>query len=178
LTTYAHSPYLYDHLIDVAWRALDGTQALQYPGATLNAKGKEWRTFINEAGNLGQGTQPRLILETFRNQRIYSDSQTNLQECNTFQGIKTQMGLAEDYKAVCALSQCISQSILEGNGGIPNLSAGRKVNPEIVGLRACQTLANQRFHQEVQLVKAQMMQTSSRMLKTVSNTYLNEYLTQ
>ena len=47
---YVKSPWLFDQLVDVGFRYLDGVQSLQYENAPLDAKGKERREKIEALG--------------------------------------------------------------------------------------------------------------------------------
>lgn len=42
------SPWLFDHLVDVGFRYLDGVKDLQYDNTPTDVKGTEWREKITE----------------------------------------------------------------------------------------------------------------------------------
>lgn len=67
--TYVDSPDIFDHIIDVAFRYLDGVADLQYPGADLDAQGLEWRQKIQEFGTNSHGAVPLAILSEYTKMR-------------------------------------------------------------------------------------------------------------
>ena len=68
-TTYVESPWLFDHLIDVGFRYLDGVEELQYEGADIDLKGKEWRENSIELASNPNGAVPLQIMADYTKYR-------------------------------------------------------------------------------------------------------------
>lgn len=62
---YPKSAYLFDHLLDVNMRRLDGIQGLAY-GLTPDTAGKNWREYIQEVGEDTNGVQAQGIEEKYK----------------------------------------------------------------------------------------------------------------
>ena len=56
---------VFDHLIDVGFRYLDGVKSLQYEGAALDKKGTERREKINAYGENPNGAIPLAIMNDY-----------------------------------------------------------------------------------------------------------------
>ena len=60
------SPWLFDHLVDVGFRYLDGVKDLQYDNTPTDVKGTEWRKKITEIGSNSNGTIPLAIISEYQ----------------------------------------------------------------------------------------------------------------
>lgn len=116
--SYVDSPRLYDHLIDLGMRYLDGDSDLQYSQAPLDTKGKERRNFVNEYGNNPTGwiplelqnkyTQYRgTMVEDFDIIESWKSCEQRAKVFSEYNQNRNNISLAKKYFVICELSSCM-----------------------------------------------------------------------
>lgn len=164
---YPDSIFLFDHLIDIGLRRLDGKQELVY-GLSPDSKAADRRTFITQAAEDKDGTSAQIILDRRKTDRtrtqIYVDHRSAVQ----FKEIIEQYGqstVADRYGSVCNIISIVSQGL---NGGTINDTV----------LKKCKKLVDQRVANEQRYVQNIMMKKSNELLYNVRQAYSNEYFIQ
>ncbi len=170
--TYVTSPWLFDHLIDVGFRYLDGVEDLQYEWAPLDNKGKERREKITVYGTNPNGSIPLAIMNDYttywwdRNKDLNmvqsatqncTDSKERLSEYNTQ---RDSLSLVQKYFAICELSAC-----LVGNN-----------DQKSAFFSKCQQLSFQRIVQEDEYVQAVIIHQGQQAIATNFNAYARGYM--
>ena len=109
------SPYLFDHLIDVTMRRLDGIQELAY-GLEVDTAGKTRRKLITDAANKINGEQAKTIKEDFMAYRTLHKKTTKDLEVvkqNYGEANSAEFSLADKYKTMCSLMKNMYEEIQE-----------------------------------------------------------------
>lgn len=115
---YVDSPRLYDHLIDVGMRYLDGDSNLQYAQAPLDTKWKERREWVTEYGNTPTGRVPLELTNKYTTYRgtmiedfdILDSSKTcesRKIQFETYNNTRDTLSLAKKYFILCELNSCM-----------------------------------------------------------------------
>jgi len=164
---FPNSEYLYDQLLDVQLRRLDGNPDLAY-GVTVDPMGKERRDFINKAADTQDGTQAKTILDTYTTYRtrkdIYVDDRTTAQYQNAIEQYKDST-LADKYFNMCNI---ISST----------LQIGRKISVDDSVQAKCQALVNKRISDEASYTKLIMIKKSNELLHNSIQAYAQQYFVQ
>lgn len=154
---YAESPYLYDHLIDVGFRRLDGDEATQYPDAKLDDAGKTRRKNIRDYATATNGVIPRIILEQYGmawevEKSIPYSSETN-PDFKTISKNRSTYGLKNKYFTTCYLAQYINNGFISAHDVRESTTVG---NTDLYN--SCIRLANTVIEKEFNYVKFVMIQ--------------------
>lgn len=170
--TYIDSPQVFDHLIDVGFRYLDGVKSLQYEGAALDKKGTERREKINAYGENPNGAIPLAIMNDYttywwdRNKDL-DLIQSNNDTCEAskirFAKYNTEWDttpLVEKYFVICELSACLA-----GGNGSKNAYLSR-----------CQDMAVGRIMNEDDYVQALLIHQWQQAISTNFNAYARSYV--
>ena len=162
------SPRLYDHLIDVGMRYLDGDSELQYPKngpkKILDKKGKERREFVTAYGEKITGWIPLELQTNYTQYRgtmiedfdiLYTntpcpDRTKQFEQYNTN---RDNLSLAKKYFVLCELSSCMVDD--KKNNRIP----------------ACQSLVTERIIGERNYVQWLLLHQSTLALATNFEAY-------
>jgi hypothetical protein len=117
--TYIESPRLYDHLVDVGMRYIDGEEVLQYPWWAVDTKWKEWRKLVTEFWSNQNGGIPLDLRAKYAKawgsatQHLYTDyRKTSCQDSKTRfveydSGRNDALTLTQKYFILCEVSSCI-----------------------------------------------------------------------
>lgn len=166
---YVDSPRLYDHLIDLGMRYLDGDSDLQYSQAPLDTKGKERRDFINEYGNNPTGwiplelqnkyTQYRgTMVEDFDIIENWKSCEQRAKVFSEYNQNRDSISLAKKYFIMCELSSCMVD--------------GKKNNR----ISACQSLVTERITGERNYVQWLLLHQGTLALATNFEAYALWYI--
>lgn len=119
-TDFAKSPWLYDHLVDVGFRYLDGIADLQYPNTLVDPQGQERTSRIQELGTNSKGAIPLVIRSEYLNYRGKKDFSTELmlsqsQSCEAslprlreYDENWSTIPLAKKYLITCEIASCLA----------------------------------------------------------------------
>ncbi len=169
--TYVESPRLYDHLVDVGMRYIDGEQTLQYPWAAIDKKWQEWRKIITDFWSNPNGGIPLDLRNKYVNRWGGGTQELNInywmESCtkskSRFERYNnerdTTLTLTQKYFIICELSSCI---------------ANNTKNTSIV---SCRQMAQQRTQFESNYVQALLIQQWTMALQTNFNAYAIWYVT-
>ena len=167
---FVDSPWLFDHLVDVGFRYLDGVKDLQYDNTPTDVKGKEWREKITEIGSNPNGTIPLAIMSEYQKFRwdrnkdleiIQSQKQSCVDSVVRFKKYNQErdtLPLTQKYFVICELSSCMSSN--EKNALLPR----------------CQNVARERILQEDTYVQAIAVKQWEQSIQTSFNGYARGYL--
>jgi hypothetical protein len=166
--TYVDSPRLYDHLIDLGMRYLDGDSNLQYPQAPLDKQGEERRKWVTEYGK-PTGWIP-LELQTKYTQYRWTmiedfDIIDSTKDCEKrdvkfaeYNTNRDTLSLAKKYFVLCELNSCMVD--------------GEKNNR----ISACQSLVTERIIGERNYVQWLLLHQSTLALSTNFEAYALWYI--
>ena len=166
---YVDSPRLYDHLIDVGMRYLDGDETLQYTQAPLDTKGKERRKWVTEYGNTPTGRIPLELTNKYTEYRgtmiedfdIVDSSKPCEDRKDIFLGYnknRDTLSLAKKYFVLCELNSCMVN--------------GQKNNR----ISACQSLVTERIIGERNYVQWLLLHQGTLALATNFEAYALWYI--
>lgn len=172
---YVDSPRLYDHLIDVGMRYLDGDERLQYADPISNKKplDKRWKERRDFTKNYGETISWRVPLELQQKYIEYRWIMTedfgiwesNSQSCNDskarFESIQKNRGtlsLSKKYFTLCEISSCM---VDDGKNN---------------RISACQSLVTQRIIWERNYVQWLLLYQSNLWLSTNFEAYALWYI--
>ena len=168
---YPLSPFLYDHLIDIWLRRLDGIAKFAY-GLSGDETGTKRRTFITQAATGGVSPQSKGIADEYKNYRttkntINEDStpsqiQMFLQNYNT-----PDVSLVDKYNTICEIMKRAYNSI-----------ASEKILIDSTAYNKCQKLIERRINNEYTYTKTIMIKTANETMNEVYKTYTMKYFVQ
>lgn len=167
---YPNSIYLYDQLLDVSIRRLDGDSNLAY-GLEPDPTGKAWKEFITTAAESKDGASAQAILERWNTDRSrskilpddvspqwISDFILNYNLANTT--------LADKYYNVCTV---IGNIYKQMNGWVAVNTNTQK---------ACQNLINKRIADENNYTQIIIIKKSNELLHNTLQAYTQKYFVQ
>ncbi len=164
----ASSPYLYDHLVDIGWRALDAEPDNPYR-LKLDPAGIQRQETLESMIVKADGDIPLKLSEAFQEQRTYSLLVPKT--CSELKNIDlTQSkGVFNKYLLTCAASPCIEKDLKwDSSPEIPDDST----------MKQCVNRAVMRYQQELAFVKSQLVIMGTAYMSTAIDAYLQWYLTQ
>ncbi len=167
---YPNSIYLYDQLLDVSLRRLDGNSELAY-GLAPDPTGKAWRDFINTAAEEQDGASAQAILDRWHTDRSRSKI---LPDDISPQGISdfilnynlANTTLADKYYNICNIVGTIYQQ----------MNGGEAVNSNTQ--KACQNLVNKRIADENNYTQIIIIKKSNELLHNTLQAYTQKYFVQ
>lgn len=167
---YLDSPWLYDHLVDVGFRYLDGVPDLQYDDTPTDRKGTEWREKITEVWSNPNGTIPLSIMSQYKEYRwdrskgpeiVQSQTQTcpdSVVRFVKYNEDRETLPLSQKYFVICELSSCMAS------------------NEKNAHLSFCQNLALERTIQEDTYVQGVIVYQGEQAIQTSFNSYARSYM--
>lgn len=162
---YAESSFLFDHLVTVGMKKLDGIaetcDALQID---CHPKATERRDRITKQAEHPEWAPASLIAETFEKYRGGPDEQYNI--------INDPQNITQSYRRMCTEANFIEQYV---SFEAKNLSVTNKNNNPQTWIQACATLVNNRYVQEASYVRTLMIQKWVDYVVTSLNNYLSKY---
>ena len=165
---YVDSPWMYDHLVDVGMRYLDGDIALQYKTKNGNIitdkKWKEWREFVSQYGSSPTWRIPLelqnkytefwgTMIEDFGILESDKDCELRLSQFEQYDKERENLTLAKKYFLLCEITSCM---------------VDRKKNNRI---DSCQSLVTQRILGERDYVQWLLILQGTRALSTNFEAY-------
>ena len=169
--TFAESPWLYDHLIDVGMRYLDGDPIYQYPWAPVDSNGAKRIETSRAFGENIAWWIPLALTTEFSQQRWLDTLDTvslNMASCTDskqrfeekYNAKRDELPLAQKYFVICERSMCLTE--------------WEKTNR----LNICQQLAQNRINDEQQYVQSLLIQQWADALKINFDAYALGYVTR
>lgn len=171
---YPKSAYLFDHLLDVTMRRLDGVQSLAY-GLEPDKAGKARRDYITSIANQPNGAPAKGIEENFKNYRTLHEKNTKdlTVVAKNYRGDNTAtLSLADKYNTLCGL--------------LKNVYQDTQSDTTIIGwefennsfYRKCKDLVAQRVGKETAYTKLLMIKQSTKLLDETTKAYTRKYFVQ
>lgn len=168
---YPLSPFLYDHLIDIGLRRLDGVSKFAY-GLSGDETGTRRRTFINQAATEQNSPQAKDIAQEYKTYwstkiAINPESTTKqvqifLQKYNT-----SEVSLIDKYNATCEIMKRIYNNI-----------ANEKILVDNKTYEKCQNIVEIRINNEYDYTKTILIKTSNESLHEIYKKYTTKYFIQ
>lgn len=152
---YPQSTYLFDHMIDVILRRLDGNPDLIYPDVALDPIGKEWREKVRELASDPAWTTPLLILNTAKPYWIDKDA-----------------SLLWLYNKVCKSAYDIYTKKFTGQEWITNTPGAL---PTSRSQSVCDLLVEQRIQYELKYISVLINTSANRTLENYMQKHLSNY---
>ena len=189
------SYYLFDHLLDLYLRRLDGDPNAIYGGATLDETGQERRERSDETIEKIEGTAPRVIDTKYREFRTIDsknllegvaqdtsksrndyinnmNSEQNLEIINNY----SERTLGEKYTNACNVVG-YTYFLFQTSENLVSISDTKAM---LLNSNSCPTLIHQRINAETYHVMQMSIQKGNTLLtdnvKEFANTYLNKRL--
>lgn len=162
---YPNSLFLYDQLLDIWLRRLDGNTDLAY-GVEPDPKGLERREFITNAAEDKDGAvTAKTVLEkrdTDRTRKkIYTDNRTEIQFKDTIQNYGEQT-LADKYYNTCNVVGYVYEQL-------------RADETKTIDITTCQSLINKRIADESTYTRVVMIKKSNELLHNTIQAYMQKY---
>lgn len=182
---WAESRFLYDHIIDVWFRHLDGVTDENYVYENMaepDEKAKEWREKINKLAVDAEWAIPGQIVQEFEkawynpNSSTANQSPVNIVTIDRTQAITKglkkisgstwdEMWLASKYYATCYIGLFLNPSITQ------NWS-------KLSSYLSCRNIANDRISKEAGFVKVISIEQWAQLLSTNLSIYTSKYFVQ
>lgn len=159
---YAHSNYLYDHLLNIGMRKFDGIQEhcdalnISCEMKTSGVKTLEWRERITEIAEDVEGYPPSLIMEEFLKYR-WDASKESVNNVDT---------ISNAYYDLCQETQNIINAI-----GINQQVDSSVLSPYAL----CRRLVEARYRQEYDYVRTLMVEKGVQYFVQNTRSYLHDY---
>jgi len=162
---FAESPFLFDHLVTVGMKKLDGVQEtcddLQID---CHEKATERREWITQQAEHPEWAPPSLIWETFEKHRWWAGEENNI--------IDDKKNITQAYRRMCEEANFIEQHV---SFEAKNLAVTNKNKNPQTRIQACTELVNKRYVQESTYVRTLMVQKWIDYVVTNINSYLSKY---
>ncbi len=171
---YAQSPYLYDQILDIWLRRLDGDMNAQYEEAWLDKVGRERRERIRTASQLTNWLIPKTVIEKYKYLRKpWADDDDGFSSNNiTIISEKWEKyWLKNRYFAMCYISDYI-ESVINSDIDIDDKIKTQKQT------KKCFWLVDEIIQQEFAYMKWVMIQQWARLVSHNMKTYTDEYFTR
>jgi len=163
---FPESESLFDQLLDVAIRRLDGITWLAY--TLSDPTGLERRTKITEIAKSATGTQASTIEGLYTGYRtVHEYADLNIVINNYNKGIGT-VSLKDKYDTVCRLMRDIYDGVGNSNKGLISSTI----------LNACENLVTDRVNREIGYTKILMVQKSNQLFDEGTKAYTKKYFVQ
>lgn len=171
---YPESPYLFDHLVDVSMRRLDGIDKLAY-NLTSDPTAKERRDYITKVANDPTGSQSSTIETTYK--KYWKENTETKKNMETFianyNKDVTTLSLEDKYDTLCGLMNAIYKKT-------------QTKNPIIIGsawennsfLNGCQNIVQDRVKRENSYVKMIMIKKSNQLFDETTKAYTKKYFAE
>ncbi|MEI6672335.1 MAG: hypothetical protein WCL02_03015 [bacterium] len=165
-SSYPESEFLFDQLLDVAMRRLDGITGLAY-NLTPDPTGLERRTKITEIAKSATGAQAKEI------EKIYSGYRT-IHTRGSSSNIKAQynktgvVSLGDKYTTICGFIKDMYDSIANDN-------------KTLIGnnfMKRCNDIIKDKIRREVGYTQILMVQKSNQLLDEGTKAYTKKYFVQ
>jgi hypothetical protein len=172
---WAESDYLFDHIIDVGFRSLDG-----YENSTLrydieaDTTWLERQRLLKEYANPINNTVPETIIQSFNTFRPSAEKPWNTLDLDTNCNIDNtnNISLYGKYKAVCEIASCIvnKRIIITQNTSDKSSIARIKSNENI-----CEQIAQKRYWNEISYIKQLVARSWIRIITNLVEQYTKNY---
>lgn len=179
---YPDSSFLYDHILDVGLRRLDGSEdGLLYNKDIMEPSAQERYETINDHATNIDGIAPLLIQNDFAQFFWNGDQQHNFPsistlttignsaECQQYNKDISQASLKSYMLAQCDIAYCVYNDIQTINNGISTTDLTYWYN-------TCKSIVEQRVNQELNFVQWVMLTQGDRMLNNSWESYTQDYI--
>lgn len=171
---YPQSPYLFDHLIDVTMRRLDGIPELAY-GLPPDKAGEARRKTITKFANNTNGEHAETIKDTFTSYRTLNKKNTkDLEKVKERFGGENIEGfsLADRYNTVCKLMKGIYEEIQDKKTEIGGEFEDNSF------FKKCKNMVKERVDREQGYTKLIIVKQSSQLLNKTTEAYTQTYFVE
>ncbi len=171
---FPESPYLYDHIIDVAIRKRDGWEKNAY-NLEVDAKTVEYRQYMDEIATLPEGESPDEIIKKIKELWIPKTSPTieNYSPAVCEKAIQrndlSNKTLYEKLSNICTISRCAYDAMVKD---IPNKDS---TIATAIGYEQCQNMISQKIYYEFSYMNSVINEAANRKLQKNINEYLTNY---
>lgn len=173
-TSYPESAYLFDQLLDVTMRRLDGIKSLAY-GLNPDPAGKERRDLITKTANTAEGAQAITIESSYKEYRTLHQKETmDLDQvaANYLGKNSPTLSLLDKYNKLCNLMKDIYLNLQE----YPTIIWWKFENNSFFS--ACEGRVQDRIKRENTYVKMLMIQKSNQLLDETTKAYTKKHFVE
>lgn len=179
---YAQSFYLFDHLIEIGWRSLDGDANQQYPNATLSPHGVEWFQIMRKMAIAVHGAIPWVVIayyEKFRKPEQWTfamyieEPRKTIKNSNFVKWFTKKydeedwFGLKNKYLGMCFIVQVMSTELRW------ETQTSNRNNKKVIN--SCLERANDRIKAEFDYVKQILIQQWANLVVSSLKNYADAY---
>ena len=176
---YPESPYLFDHLLDITMRRLDGDKGLAY-GVDPDTTALERRNKITEIANNPDGWTAKEIEDIYKEYRTPNTNTTKKIDENMTTVLKNYwknelatLSLFDKYATLCTIIKSIYQDFKTDNKiPIGSYNGGKNF------FNKCETMVKDRVIRENGYVKILMVQKSNKLLDNANKAYTKKYFVE
>lgn len=170
---FPESPYIYDHLVDVALRKRDGRKDIAY-NLEVDPKTQAYREYIAQIASKPNGNKPDDIIKKIKERRIPNGSpfiKTYSEKIckNTNRNELENKTLYEKLANVCTIARCAYDALTDG---VPEKDT---TIATAVGYENCQTMISDKIYSEFQYMNIVTTQAANRKLSQNFTEYLTNY---
>lgn len=171
---YPESPFLFDHLVDVSMRRLDGIAELAY-GLEPDAIGKERRKYITEnVANAPNGVKPSDIEKKYKAYR--ERTPINMETQNDINATLTKydtLKLIDRYDTLCEITNNMYEKIKTTD----RIIIGGKSDAKSF-FSKCENLVSNRVKKENGYVKILMIQKANKLADETTKAYTKKHFVE
>ncbi len=171
---YAQSPYLYDQILDIGMRRLDGDANTQYQEAWLDIFWAKRRKWIRNASMLTNGIAPISVTKKYKEFRkpwIKDDDAFPSSDIDTISQKWSKYWLKNRYFAMCYVADYVEAVIN------PKISYNSDIKLQ-KQTKKCFWLVQEIIEQEFYYMKRVMIQQWAKLVSHNMNTYTDDYFTR
>lgn len=171
---FPESPYLYDHLIDVIIRRLDGFEDMAY-GLEIDTQGIQRRETSKEIATNPAGKTAIQAIDNIENFWWLSDKPIpvptpyNTNNCGTIDTNLITKNMYTKYINTCFVARCAYDQEIEN---IKNISTRADTSN---GYKTCQDIIQTKVLQELRLARITMSEVANQKLRKAMTDYLKNY---
>lgn len=173
---YPESPYMFDHLIDMTMRRLDGIPSLAY-GKDVDPMAKFRRETIDAIAADPTGAQAMTVEDKFATYRSLDRKKTkNIKErvLPNYDTTNTELlSLADKYNKLCEINKLLYKDIQDNQSIIVG-----EYSESNSFYRKCETMVRERIQRETQYTKLLMIQKSTQMLTETTKEYTKTHFVE
>ena len=169
---YMESAYLFDHLIDISMRRLDGNKALAY-GLEPDPTGSERRTKINEIASTTTGIPANEIEKIYKSYRtLHENENFDITKYNA--GNSATFSLRDKYNTLCPTIKNLYEDI---KGGTNDIIIWWYLD-ENSFFNGCENLVQKRVEKENGYIKILMVQKSNQLLNESMKAFTQKHFVE
>jgi len=171
---YPESAYLFDHLLDVSMRRLDGVTWLAY-GLSPDPTAVERRIKANEIADSASGTPPAKEIEKIYKEYWIGHTENKLAEVMANYDKIAIVSLTDKYNMLCEEIKDIYEKLQKEKGNITNVG---RYNQKNSFFGKCANVVKNRVNRENSYIRILMVQKSNQLLDQTTKAYTQKHFVE